>query len=815
MSEEWQKKIEILMGQWNKNYNHEEIEKKWQSKWLEKEFYEKIFSFNVNNKPIFSIDTPPPFTSGELHMGHARWVSIVDSIARYKRMTGYSVLLPQGWDSLGLPTELKVQNIWKIPKSNKDLFIAKCKEWTDLMISKMKNSMIRLGYRPNWEKYEYITYKEDYRKAIQKSLIEMYKMGYIYLKEGPVYWCPKCETAVAQSEVGYIEDKEGIIAEIRFPLSDGEIIIATTRPELLPAIQAIAVNPNDERYKKLIGKSAKVPLYGNEVKIIEDESVDPSFGTGATMICTYGDFQDVKWQLKHRLPVKQVINEQGKMVNTKYLDGLSIKEARTKIIKLLKEQNYLINVSQFSHNVVAHTERSDCNTPIEFLVKKQIYLKTLEFKQKLFEIINEMDWYPIRAKRLLEDWINSIEWDWTISRQRIWGTPLPFLICKNCERLYPVDEDLLPINDPSEMKRKKRYCESCNSELEPVSDVADVWVDSSITALYISGYFSGSENFEKVYPISLREQGYEIIRTWLFYTIYRSLALTGKIPFKSVLVNGWVLGPDGTRMSKSKGNVIDPLEMAKKYGADSVRMALLSSSVYEDFPVNENVIKAMRLTLQKLWNLCRLIYPFIKLDNMQENPGDSSRFIDKWIISELENLKSRVINYMEKYELGKALDEIKAFIWELLADEYAEMIKYRLFKRDQTATSTMGKVLLEISKLLHPFAPHITEEIYSKMFGYKISIELEEIKKGTPPLDLETTQSLRSFILKANSIIRSKKRENKIPMSSKAIARIQIPAKLSHLYKELKEDIINTHKLEIKEEKVGGEELVINISPWE
>ncbi len=784
------------MNEWPKHYDPSTVERKWQERWLSKEYYEKVFRFREEDvvSPVFVIDTPPPFTSGELHMGHAYWVTIADAIARFKRLEGYNVLLPQGWDTQGLPTELKVQYKLGIPKEKKDLFLQKCVEWTEEMISRMKTAMIRLGYRPEWERFEYKTYSSEYRTAIQRSLIKMYEMDLVEMREGPVIWCPKCETALAQSEIGYLE-REGILAYIRFPLADGsgDVIIATTRPELVGATQAIAVHPEDERYKGLVGKQAIVPLFNRKVPIMADESVEKEFGTGAVMISTYGDPQDIKWQLKYNLPVTILIDEKGRMKNTNgLLDGLKVEEARKKMLDLLKKEGYLVKVEKIKHNVLSHTERSDCLSPVEFLVKKQIYIKVLPFRDKLLNEYKRMKFYPERMSYYLDEWIRNLEWDWSISRQRVYGTPLPFWYCDN-GHLVPAREDMLPVT-PEKSESPVDKCPVCGAPLKPVTDVADVWIDSSITALYISGYFDNPERFKRAFPTSLRLQGTDIIRTWLFYTLFRTLILAGDIPFKDVLVNGQVLGPDGTRMSKSKGNVVSPLDRIDEFGADAIRLTLLDARIGDDFPFKWENVRGKKLLLQKLWNASRLAYPFIgkKRFEKPERPHP----IDAWILAMHRKFVETVVNAYKNYDFYVVVEQMYSYFWQTVADEYLELVKYRLFQEDLSAYYTLSRILKDIIVLLHPIAPHITEEIYSLMWGDKISVQLERLPDVS---DIEYNKRFEEFDAKLRSLtsaIRTAKIKNRIPLSASVKVTIRGPKDLLEFSKSIETDLMRTFRIE-------------------
>ncbi|BCU68443.1 valine--tRNA ligase [Sulfolobales archaeon HS-7] len=796
-----------LMKSWPSHYNPKEIEEKWQRIWLLEEYWKNVFRFKSedHSKPAFVIDTPPPFTSGELHMGHAYWVSMIDAIARSKRLQGFNVLHPQGWDTQGLPTELKVQYRLRIPKENRQLFLEKCIEWTEKMIANMKSGMIRLGYRPEWERYEYRTYSKEYRRVIQLSLIDMARKGFLELRYGPVYWCPHCETSLAQSEVGY-KEASGLLNTIKFPLKDGdEIRIATTRPELIPAVQAIVINPNDTRYKALVGKKAISPIFNKEIPIIEDEAVDMSFGTGAVMVCTYGDPQDVKWQLKYSLPVSEIIDEKGRIKNTGILDGLTVEEARKKILEMLKNQDYLIDSKPIRHNILSHTERSDCGYPIEFLVKKQLYIKVLPFTDLLLKKVDEMTFKPTKMKYFLKEWIKGLEWDWNISRQRVYGTPLPFWFCDN-DHLIPAEESSLPI-DPREITQTKK-CPVCGLTLKPITDVADVWIDSSVTLLYLTQYYDNKELIEYAFPGNLRVQGTDIIRTWLFYTLFRTWAITGKLPFSEALIHGQVLGPDNSRMSKSKGNVVSPLDRIDEYGADAIRMTLLGFSIGDDFPFKWETVRGRKLLLQKLWNACRLLYPFVYGKDLKK--PDKLSVVDKWILYMHKTFIINAINNYNSYDFFKIIEDFHRYFWEVIADEYLEMIKYRLFENDDAAIFVARRIIKDLLIVIHPLAPHITEELYSRMFGDRQSILLERFPDVSDIEEDEYSLKVGNAITKINSAIRTEKIRQKLSMNTPVNVRLTCDEELKELVKIVEKDIKNTLKIE-NLEILSGNQLKVEV----
>ena len=785
---------------WPKRYNPSEIEIKWQKYWEKPEIYEKAYKFNSSDskQPQLYLDTPPPYTSGDLHMGHAYWNILNDILARYYRMQGYNVLFPQGWDCQGLPTELKVQNIWKISRNDKTLFKKKCKEWTELMITNMKTGMKRLGYRPDWEQFEYRTMDNAYSKKVQLSLLDFYNKGLIYQSEFPVHWCPKCETALAQAELGYIEE-DGYLYNISFSNVNSKIDVATTRPELLHACQALIVHPDDSRYKSFINTDFSIPLFNKKVPVITDSDVDPEFGTGVVMICTFGDEQDIKWQQRYNLNITSAINEQGHLINSHEFNGLYIKKARKIIAEKLEHIGALSKKTPIKHNVLKHTERQDCLSPVEFLVKKQWLIKTSQFKNKIKTISDEINWTPNYMKIRLFDWIDSIEWDWVISRQRIYGTPIPFWVCNSCNNIIPPEPDTLPVNTSIDSSPINK-CNKCSStQIQGTEDICDVWVDSSITPLINTQFYESKSN-----PINLlnmkkiRQQGHDIIRTWLYYTILRCFIITGSSPFEEVIINGHILGPDGYSMSKSKGNVVNPIDGINEYGADSLRQSLLSITIGSDFSFKWENVKFGKNFLQKIWSACRFSSNFI--DDFSSNDVNQLKLtiLDQWILTKLSYQSELIAESIEKRQLHKAIEHIQNFFWHEFCDHYLETVKSRLYQIKSVddydaARGTIYQVIWTTIRWLAPICPHITEEIYDKIFKKTqnlntihmskwpnekfdfISSELETTgqiiidviaiirnKKSSLSISLKDSLDSVSIYASKNSIINLKKGENEI-----------------------------------------------------
>ncbi|TLN18076.1 valine--tRNA ligase, partial [bacterium] len=510
----------------------------------------------------------------------------------------------------------------------------------------------------------------------------------------------------------------GSLLYIKFPSDVGDVEVATTRPELIPACQALAVHPEDERYKDLVGRKARTPIFEKEIPVLADIDVDPAFGTGIVMICTFGDEQDIRWQQRYKLPTQKTIDEKGRMTNTGRYDGLDVNTARKRVVEDLRALRLVSKEERVTHKVLSHTERSDCQSPIEFLVRKQWFIKMLPLKQSVLSVCRSMEWIPLHNLQRLVDWVGSIEWDWVISRQRVYGTPIPFWHCGQCDYIIPAEDERLPV-DPSKDEPPLEACPKCGStRILGTDDVCDCWVDSSITPLVISGYLPRESYFSRAYPSNVRVQGHDIIRTWLFYTTMRCQALTGEKPFRQVLIHGHILGPDGYRMSKSRGNVIDPKEHLNEHGADSLRQALLSLTIGSDFPFKWEVVRYGKAFLQKYWSSARFAEPFIRSYIALERDPKALTMVDAWILTRLYRVARGVTQAMEEFRFHTVLETVQSFFWHEFCDQYLEAVKYRLYTEhpDEAARYVLFTVLRTTTLLLAPICPHITEEIYHVLF---------------------------------------------------------------------------------------------------
>ncbi len=718
-------------------YNAIETERKWQKKWKEMQ----IYRFDREKEPVYSIDNPPRYASGSLHIGHAVHYTHIDFAARYKRMNGFNVFFPLCFDVNGIPIEERVERRYGITRRDIDRheFIKRCEEFADENIDEMIRQFMVLGESMD-ESVFYRTDAHYYRRLTQISFIRLYKKGYIYKGKFPVNWCPRCMTAMADAEIEHTE-RETKLNTIKFYFPQPEegkgikkdgrgsyIEIATTRPEMLSTCQIVAIHPDDERASYIVGKEVVVPIYGKKVKIVEDDSVDPNFGTGIVMICTIGDKEDLEWAIKYDLPIEICINEDGTMNSLagKY-EGMKVEEARKKIIEDLKENGYLVKQENLQQSVGVCWR---CKTPTEFIQAEQWFLKILPFKEKILEVAREMKWYPDYMFKRLEDWVNSLKWDWVISRQRYFATPIPVWECKNCGEIVLAEESQCYV-DPTVDKPPVEKCPKCGEELKGSEDVFDTWMDSSITPLYNTFWERDDDLFKKLYPMSLRPQAHDIIRTWAFYTILRCFLLTDEKPFEEMMIDGFILAPDGKPMHTSLGNVVDPLEIIEEYGSDALRYYASTCKLGEDNPFRyKDLVRGVRL-MNKLWNVENFIGRVIK----KKPQPQEYHLIDRWILSKYSDMVEKVTEHMNNYRFSDAMKEMEYFLWHEFADHYIEMIKHRIYeKNDEGAIYTLYIIGLGMVKLFAPFLPFITEEIYHNIYKRFEEEESIHVAKWPSPL---------------------------------------------------------------------------------
>ncbi|MCL4479962.1 MAG: valine--tRNA ligase, partial [Candidatus Thermoplasmatota archaeon] len=576
------------------------MEEKWKKYWSEN----RIGSFDrsvLERNRCFSIDTPPPTISGKMHMGHAFSYPHQDFIARYKRMRGYNVYYPWGFDDNGLPTERFTEKALGIKAEKTDLaeFIRLCMQESAKAEEDLKKNWMNLGFSADFSN-SYRTFSDESMRVSQSMFLDMISKGRAYREEGPTIRCPTCRTAISQIDLKDItQNSEFVYIKFRGP--DIDVMIATTRPELIGACVAVAVNPQDERYSGIIGKVLETPFYHNKVKVIADEMVSSEKGTGAEMVCTFGDQNDIYLWRKYNLETRIILDDFGKFRESAGpISGLTVREGRKRIIELLEAEGVVDHIERIRHSVNAH-ER--CDTPVEFGISKQWYVKVLDIRDDLKRYAHSVDWIPQHMRVRIDNWIDGLKWDWGISRQRFLGVPFPVWYCDTCGATVYAEPKMLPV-DPRTANVSMK-CPKCGSDsLEPERDVMDTWATSSLSprlAMIHDGIFP------KLYPMDVRFQGHDIISTWAFTTIVRSYIHDGSVPWKEIMISGNVYDPQGQKMSKSRGNIIEPGSLVAEYGADSVRYWASTALPGEDIRVREQDFVRGRRTVIKIYNAAKLV----------------------------------------------------------------------------------------------------------------------------------------------------------------------------------------------------------------
>ena len=783
-----------------KSYEPSTEEPKWQQWWQDK----KVHRFDPGDpsRPTYSIDTPPPYPSGEFHVGNALNWSYFDFIARYKRMKGYNVHFPQGWDCNGLPTEVRAEKTHKIRKNDVPLaqFVEMCRKLTEEYIAQMKKTIIRLGISSDWE-LEYKTMDHSYYRLTQLSFLRLYKTGHMYRGEHPVNWCPRCETAIAEAEVERGE-RQGSIHYLRFGEGVDSVELASTRPELLAACVAIAVHPEDPRYTKLVGKQITVPLFQQRVKVISDSDVDSSFGTGAVMVCTFGDKMDVTWQKRHNLPVIRAISDNGHLTEAAgQFKGLRLEEARKQIVERLKHEGRLSKTETSQQNVGTCWR---CHTPVEILARPQWFMGVRNMTPAVKDWTEKLHWIPPFARQRMIDWAQSLDWDWVVSRQRLFATPIPVWYCKKCGETATPSEDALPVDprkDPSPVKK----CPKCGSEdFVGEADVFDTWMDSSISSAVHAGWPNESSNFKRLFPADLQPNGFDIIRTWDYYLLVRSLALFGIPPYKTLMINGMVRGTDGRMMHKSYGNYVETEEVLRKLGADALRQwAAAGGSTGQDIPFRWADAEHGRKFLTKLWNVARFILASLP-SPVSETSSAGLSLVDRWILSSTQKLIEEVSEALDGFQFNVAIEAIRNFTWHSLADNYLEAVKYRLQPEADLASREAARhclyhAIVTVCKLVAPFCPHIAESIY-QMLPKKEPVESVHLTmwpKPEPSMLNDSWMREGNILVEAIALGRRRKSENGMSLSApvKKLV-IAAPEASLRLLKENQETIARTLRAE-------------------
>ncbi len=716
----------------DKKYNAQEKENKWLEYWKEN----KIYKFKPDKREVFSIDTPPPTVNGKIHIGHIFSYSQTEMIARYKRLRGYNIFYPFGFDDNGLPSERLVEKEQgkKAHEIGREEFSKLCYETTDKYEEEFKNLFSKMGVSTDWDMH-YKTVSPSTIKISQLSFLDLTHKGHCYHKESPALWCSECLTSIAQAE---LETKtiKTTFNYINFKTveTNEEFTIATTRPELLPAIVCVFVNPNDEVHKSLIGKTAHIPVINVDVPIMADEKVAIDKGTGVVMCCTFGDQTDIEWWKKYNLPLKYIFTDDGRIIDdVPNYGGMKIKEARKKVIEDLQDGGYVVKIEELEHEVQTH-ER--CGREVEYSVMKQWFIDIMNHKEDFLKIGNEIKWYPEHMHTRYEEWVNNIAWDWCISRQRYFGVPFPIWYCKNCgEPIFAKEEDL-PVN-PLVDKPSISQCPKCKcKEFIPETDVMDTWATSSVTPL-INMRYGEKNNYENILkPMSLRMNAHDIIRTWDFYTIVKSFYHFGKRPWNNVVISGFGLNSNGEKISKSKNNAeITPQNLIDEYSADVLRYWSATSKLGMDSYFSPQTMLIGKKLINKIWNVSKFIE--MHLQDYEDKDFKTFEYIDKWILGTFQEMEKGFIKYLDEFEVGLALNTLEKFFWNF-CDNYIEIVKHRLYRPEEfgaiprySGQKTVYTILYKLLQDFSIFFPFITEEIYQELYHDKKSIHLTEIKPLT------------------------------------------------------------------------------------
>jgi valyl-tRNA synthetase len=770
---------------WNPMLEKETL-RKWEN--------EDIYTFSTTSETgSFVIDSPPPYPSGRpWHIGAAAHYSQIDMIARFARMSGYNVMFPIGIDRNGLPVEIYTEKKHKIRmrKMKREAFLDLCRVALDDLEAEMIQIMKNMGLSCNFKQY-YRTDSDEFRALTQNTFIDLWKRHLVYLATRPNNYCSDCGTTIADAEIIY-EDLPTKLVYMNFTVKETseKLVIASTRPELLFACQCIIVNPKDGRYLQFHGKHVKIPIFEREVKILPHHSAKPEFGSGVVMVCSYGDQNDV--QLFRELGLKEIVAINANGITTPTAgpySNLTLKEARDKIIEDLNDAGLIDRVEDIVHRTPL-CERS--KTSIEIIPMEDYYLKQLEYIPKLKDLAEEITFYPPMHKQILINWLNSVSIDWPISRRRFYGTEIPIWYCNNCRTPNLPDSTITDkYYRPWKEKPPFEKCIQCDcTEFTGEDRIFDTWMDSSITPLFISKYKRDQKLYNHVFPTNIRPQAKDIIRTWLYYSMLRCFQLTDKLPWSSAWIMGYGVDEKGEKMSKSKGNVIDPFPIIHHYGADAFRFWSASEgSLGHDFRCSEQRIAGSKNFLSKLWNIGRFISSF---DILPETPAQLFA-TDKWIISELSTLIDDCKKGYNDFNFFVPSNAIREFTRNLFAAHYIEMVKARAYNQEdsighKSAIFTLHRCLSTILLLLAPICPFITEELWTKIYSAK-SIHVQHLPDFSQG-NYHELSKYTGLITDFNSKVWNKKKETISdktgkPLSLKDPLEISIPTELNLFKKDL------------------------------
>jgi valyl-tRNA synthetase len=772
---------------WNSNIENV-ILKKWHE--------ERIYEFKVSDRDNYVIDTPPPYPSGRpWHMGAAAHYAQIDMIARTARMFGNNVYFPIGIDRNGLPVEIYTEKKHKIKmrQTDREEFLDLCKISLDDLEKEMIQIMKSIGLSANFEEY-YRTDSNEYRTLTQSTFINLWRRGLVYSANRPNNYCPSCGTTIADAEITYEERKTNLVY-MKFKLKNvnEDLIVATTRPELIFACQCVIVNPNDTRYQKLLNKAVILPLFNREVKILPHHSAKSDFGSGAVMACSYGDLNDV--QIFRELGLKEIvaIDQIGRISeNGGNYSALTIDNARKKIIEDLKNSNYIVKEQSILHRIPI-CERS--KSPVEIIPMQDYYIKQLVFLPKLREFSSSLTFYPESHRQILLNWLDSVVIDWPISRRRFYGTEIPIWYCDNCK------EPILP--EPGKYYRPWKdiapfdKCKNCGySKFTGDERTFDTWMDSSISPLFVTKYTKDNDFFLKTFPTKIRPQAKDIVRTWLYYTMLRCYQLTEKLAWSDVWIMGYGVDEYGEKMSKSKGNVIDPFPIISKHGADTFRFwSAIEANLGQDFRCSEQKIVEAQKFLTKLWNIGRFVSSFEFITSYEPDLLSS----DRWILGELSKLIDECIRGYKEYNFFIPASQIREFTWNVFASHYLELVKSRAYNDKVTykrysALYTLHKCFSVILLLLAPICPFITDKLWTTIYSNE-SIHLQKFPlRSNDYVDMcKFTKAITDF----NSLIWTKKRESTNENGKRYSLRDPIKANIPEELFQFKDDLKEMHNIQV------------------
>ena len=704
-------------------YDPDAVEPRWQRRWVDEETY-AYDDDPTDPNTVFSIDTPPPTVSGSLHMGHLYGFTLQDFVARFERMNGGSTFFPFGYDDNGIASERLTEDELDIrhQEFERREFQRKCREVCADYEEQFTENVQSLGVSVDWN-HTYQTIEPRVQRVSQLSFVDLYDQGREYREKAPAIWCPECETAISQVETE--DDEQGShFNDIAFTVAGSDadgaaetFTISTTRPELLPACVAVFVHPEDDENQGLVGESAEVPLFGHEVPIIADERVDMETGSGIVMCCTFGDQNDIEWYQVHDLDLRVAIDESGHMTDVaEGYEGLHADEAGEAIVEDLDEAGALLDRRDITHTVNVH-ER--CGTSVEFLVTEQWYIEMLDRTDEYLEVGREMEWSPEKMFARYEHWVEGLQWDWLISRQRSSGIPFPVWYCDDCGEEVIAEKADLPV-DPLSDDPPVDACPACgHGEFEPEDDVLDTWATSSLTPLINAGWDwdegAGEFTMERpeLYRFDLRPQGHDIISFWLFHTLVKCYEHTGEVPFEETMINGHVLDENREKMSKSVGNVVEPEAVLEEFPVDATRYWAAGTAVGDDFPFKEKDLRAGEKLIRKLWNASKLVESLAP-EPFPAEPEGGLRELDRWLLAELDAEVERLTDLLDDRAFSKARDELRSFFWNTFCDDYLEIAKQR---EDDAAAYTLRTAHRRFLKLFAPLLAHVTEELWHDMYA--------------------------------------------------------------------------------------------------